>query len=105
MGNGTIPQNERERKAEATVFALAERHGMTVDALGTRIMYDLCNGVPDLATADRLTDLFWATQRINGNGSAPRPREWECNCVLPSQSCPTCEAAARAVYGDEWEVL
>jgi len=43
--------------------------------------------------------------KAGGNGSAPRPREWECNCVLPSQSCPTCEAAARAVYGDEWEVL
>ena len=47
-------------------MALAEKHGMTVEVLGTRIMYDLCSGVPDLATADRLTEMFWATQRING---------------------------------------
>ena len=26
--------------------------------------------------------------------------ELECNCVLPSQSCPVCRAAARALYGD-----
>lgn len=26
--------------------------------------------------------------------------EWECNCVLPSQSCPACRAAAREAYGD-----
>lgn len=32
------------------------------------------------------------------NGSAPR--QWECSCVLPGQSCPTCEAAAREIYGE-----
>lgn len=26
---------------------------------------------------------------------------WECNCVLPDQSCPTCRAAARKVYEEE----
>ena len=91
-------------QAERTVLALAEKHGMTVEALGTRLMYDLCNGVPDVATADRLTELFWASQRINGNGCdmiADQVPAWECNCVLPSQSCPTCEAAERAVYGEE----
>jgi hypothetical protein len=68
MGKSSVPQNAQESKAEAAVVALAERHGMTVSQVGTRVLYDLCNGVPDLATADRLTDLFWASQRLNGDG-------------------------------------
>ena len=39
------------------------------------------------------------SKRAGGNGSPPRP--WECGCVLPGQSCPACEAAAREVYGEE----
>lgn len=34
-----------------------------------------------------------------------RGRPWACDCVLPSQTCPACEAAARATYSDDWEVL
>jgi hypothetical protein len=29
--------------------------------------------------------------------------EMECDCVLPEQSCPVCEARAQAVYEDEFE--
>jgi hypothetical protein len=80
MGKKSIAQNAQESKAEETVLALAERHGLTVGQVSTQIMYDLCNGVPDLATADRLTELFWASERIlNGNcdliaDQAPEPQ-------------------------------
>jgi hypothetical protein len=104
MGKSSVPQNAQERKAEEMVLALAEKHGLTVEAMSTRLLWTLCSGVDSLALADELTELFWATQRINGNGCdliADQVPGWECNCVLPEHSCPTCEAAARAVYGEE----
>jgi hypothetical protein len=68
MGKSSVPQKAQERKAEETVKALAEKHGLTVEQVSTQILYDLCNGVPDLATADRLTELFWASERILNGG-------------------------------------
>jgi len=62
-----MTREERERE----VLALAETHGLTIEQVGTRIMYDLLNGVPGLAEADHLMGLWDAYQRLRGNGHGP----------------------------------
>lgn len=50
----------------------------------------------------------WGTCAANLRESlrvARRHRElwaWECDCTLPSQSCPACREAARMVHGDDY---
>jgi hypothetical protein len=34
-------------------------------------------------------------------GSIMNSVSYSCNCVLPEQSCPDCEAAARAIYDND----
>jgi len=45
-----------------------------------------------IATGARRT----ATETARWEAEHPQ----ECGCFLPSQSCPTCDAAARGVYGE-----
>jgi len=51
--------------AEQLALALAEQHGLTLQALAGRLLNDLCHSVP-AAAGDRLPDLYRATQRLLG---------------------------------------
>ena len=44
-------------------------------------------------------------ESLLNEGDAAREGQWECNCVLPGQSCPACRAAARQLYSDGYEPL
>jgi len=49
-------------------LVLAAECELTIEALSTRLLWTLCNGVDSLALADELCELFWATQWLSGNG-------------------------------------
>jgi len=49
--------------AEEQALALARRHGISLTALASKLLNDLCAGVP-ADMADTLTALYQATQRL-----------------------------------------
>jgi len=58
--------------AEEEALALARQHGMSLEALGARILYDLCAGVP-AAMSERLLALYHATQRMSRTANTAPP--------------------------------
>lgn len=60
----------RIQAQEDYIANLATEKGMTVEALGNRIMYDLMAGVPDRQTMIILTNMFHAAERVNGRSTA-----------------------------------
>lgn len=54
--------------AEEQALALARQHGMSLEALAARLLYDLCAGVP-AAMSERLLALYHATHRLLRKGN------------------------------------
>jgi len=56
-------------RTTAEQLALAEQHGLTLQALAGRLLNDLCLGVPP-AASERLLALYQATRRLLDEGLA-----------------------------------
>ena len=59
-----IQAAEYYESAERTVWAVCQRHGCTLSQLESRLLYDLCAGVPDPVMATKLTILLHTVRRL-----------------------------------------
>ena len=59
-----IQAAEYYESAERTMWAVCQQHGCTLSQLESRLLYDLCAGVPDPVMAAKLTVLLHTVQRL-----------------------------------------